>query len=103
MSKDLNELRERIIKHVPNILELKFGDRAYSHCPKDIKDLNLEDVLLCLQDSLIPMGDYSIDSGYLNFYKIESDEPEIEWSWKLGLSLDQQDPKVWSELLKIIK
>lgn len=47
------------------------------------RDIRLADILLLLEKSSIPMGDYSIDSNRLDFYKIESDEPEIEWCWYL--------------------
>ena len=63
----------------------------------------LEDVLMALGESLIPMGDYVIDNGYLSFYKIESDEPEVEWSWKLNTPLHLQCPDTIKYLDEIIK
>lgn len=66
------------------------------------RPITLEDVLRVLQNSVIPMGDYSLDDGYFNIYKIESDEPEIEWSWLLGEPLDKQSKETINLLYELL-
>ena len=106
----LEQLTQKIIAVVPSIeqgytvIEIHEKQSNGVYRTKSVKGrpILLEDVLIVLQDSLIPMGDYSLDSGYINFYKIESDEPEIEWSWKLNTPLHLQSEETIGELNKLI-
>jgi hypothetical protein len=127
---NLEQLTKKIIKAVPSIVELKFGceyleneipytylNTIYSWCEKrpietdgnineeDIEILGrpilLEDVLIALEGEL--SGDYQLEGNYLTFYKDESDEPEIEWSWKLNTPLHLQGEETISELNKLIE